>query len=96
MKLSDWIIANGPFAAGDPVPNAWRYPDYFALNELREELIAGRRTPDVDYLRGAAEALAEVRQQMGASDDGSVFPGFERMLRAAAAEIGLDPRKGTP
>jgi hypothetical protein len=45
-------------------------------------------TPDVDYLHGAAEALAEMRRQMG-GDDTPTFPGFEKMLRDAAAELGV-------
>jgi hypothetical protein len=44
-------------------------------------------TPDVDHARGAAEALAFVRRQLGGDDISAVG---DTLLRAAAAELGLD------
>jgi hypothetical protein len=52
-------------------------------------LVAVVVTSDVTFAHGAREALAEMRRQMGAGDDGTVFPGFEKMLRDAAGELGV-------
>lgn len=60
--------------------------------ELAERIceLMNAPTPDVPYTNGAREALAEMRRQMGGSDDGGpTFPGFEQMLRRAAAEVGI-------
>jgi hypothetical protein len=49
VKLSDQIIEHGPYATGQPVGWApWIAGDAAALNELREELIAGRQARGLD------------------------------------------------
>lgn len=73
--------------------------DDWALAERIAWLLAHDGTPDVTYLRGARDALAEVRRQLTAwlrvndwSDtDDRPSPGVvDGMLRAAAAELGVD------
>jgi hypothetical protein len=47
VSLADQIIDHGPYAAGDLSPVAYGV-DYAALDELRDELIAGRQARGLD------------------------------------------------
>lgn len=52
MTISDQIIENGPYTAGDVIPGVLHFPQAAEFNALRDELIELRR------LRAAAEALS--------------------------------------
>lgn len=53
--------------------------------------LADAHTPDVDYARGAAEALAEVAERIADLDGTEIsMRALRQVLEAAAAEIGVD------
>jgi hypothetical protein len=72
-----------------------RVIDVFGYGSDGREYLLGRfdktaiqpHTPDVDYLRGAADALAAIARRL--AHDGKVYPADAQMLKDAATELGV-------